>query len=406
MFISSVLLSMTLLGGGVHGDVASHAIPAWARRYNVNCSHCHSPAVPRLNATGIRFRWAGYRMPEDIGQPVEVDKVQNYIALRGRMRYNYAKTEGQPASNSSLSFHDATLFYAGPFGKNFGAFFEIEREAEDEVGLTAQVVGAWGKEESYGGFRAGQMHWILRTGLAGFDRPTGIGTPSPVDNPVTGAIPFRFSKDQIGVEAFYVLGRNRIAAQVLNGIDLSGAGDGTDPDNRKDFVVTDQFLFDEAGSGITGVGYYGTLKGVDPLAPDVLSHYWRLALSANKIVNDFEVQGTVVYGGDTDLPVVPTGMFTESTGRGLGYWFYGGYTFRLGKTAEEDGTPLTLFSRYEFADSDTRTGDNANRRIVGGVVLPVSLPEYLRLALEYTYDFPQGGLLKQHGLTGELMLNF
>lgn len=26
-------------------------IPAWARKYNMNCSGCHYPAAPRLNAT-------------------------------------------------------------------------------------------------------------------------------------------------------------------------------------------------------------------------------------------------------------------------------------------------------------------------------------------------------------------
>ena len=58
-------LSLLLLVGLLSGASASKAsaLPAWARRYNVNCSHCHAPAVPRLNATGIRFRWAGYRMP-------------------------------------------------------------------------------------------------------------------------------------------------------------------------------------------------------------------------------------------------------------------------------------------------------------------------------------------------------
>src|SRR6266540_7090048 len=52
---------------------ASHAlIPAWARKYNMNCSGCHYPAAPRLNATGIKFRWAGYRMPDAIGENVDV----------------------------------------------------------------------------------------------------------------------------------------------------------------------------------------------------------------------------------------------------------------------------------------------------------------------------------------------
>jgi hypothetical protein len=383
------------------------AIPAWARRYNVNCSHCHAPAVPRLNATGIRFRWAGFRMPEDIGQQVTVERVQNYISLRGRMRYNYAKTESQPASNSSFAFSDATLFYSGPFGKNYGAVFEFEREAEDNMELVAQLQSAWGTETSYGGLRFGQMHWLLREGLAGFDRPTGISTPLPVSNALTGGgIPFAFGNDQLGGEAYYMFGRNRISAEVLNGINAVGKGDEGDPDTKKDFVITDQYLLDEAGSGITAVGYYGTLVGADSLAPAATSHFWRLAVSANKIVNNFEVMGTVVYGKDSDLPVVGGGAFATPTVSGMGYWVYGGYTLRKGGADAEASAPLTLFGRYEYADPNSDVSNNARTRFVVGGVLPVSMPEYLRLALEYTLTTPQGGGLKQHGLSTELMLNF
>src|SRR6266511_3510947 len=137
MISLSLLTSAAVLGGStipndaltivlVRGFIAEHAadrfgsihagIPAWARRYNVNCSHCHTPAVPRLNATGMRFKWAGFRMPEDIVQSGEVQRIQNYISLRARVRYDYAKTEDQPASTSQFSFNDATLFYGGPFG--------------------------------------------------------------------------------------------------------------------------------------------------------------------------------------------------------------------------------------------------------------------------------------------------
>jgi hypothetical protein len=49
---------------------------------------------------------------------------------------------------------------------------------------------------------------------------------------------------------------------------------------------------------------------------------------------------------------------------------------------------------------------NGKRRIVAGWVLPVLRPEYLRAALEYGLDFPQGGGPKKHGLRAELMLNF
>ncbi|HSD30817.1 MAG TPA: hypothetical protein VLB49_02820 [Gemmatimonadales bacterium] len=376
------------------GTYAAHAsIPAWARKYNMNCSGCHYPAAPRLNATGIRFRWAGFRMPDEMGEKVDVTQLSNYISLRGRMRYEYSKSESQPVSTSAFTFNDATLFYAGPFGRNFSGFTELEREPSGEIGLVASIQGVWGKENSYRGFRAGQMHWLLRDGVAGFDRPTGVRTPNPVNSPVTAAIPFRFSADQLGVEGFLVSGRNRISVEVLNGIRTTGSGDPPDPDTDKDFAVTDQLLFDDAGSGLTAVGYYGTVKGLDPLASTLRSHFARFAISANKIVNRFEVLGGFVYGKDQDLPAGAADV------SGLGYWVSGQYMFPK--------SSLTVFGRYEFVDPNTDLSDNGSTRVVGGLVLPVGLPEYLRLALEAALDFPQAAAaLNRTGLTAELMLNF
>jgi len=398
---AAVVATSPAYGGGsstwVRSYTASYAahasIPAWARKYNMNCSGCHYPAAPRLNAAGIRFRWAGYRMPDEMGEKIDVTQVSNYVSLRGRMRYEYSKTESQPVSTSAFTFNDVTLFYGGPLGRNFAGFSELEREPSGEVGLVAHVMGVWGKEKSYGGFRAGQMHWLLRDGVAGFDRPTGVRTPNPVNSPVTAAIPFRFSADQLGVEGFLVSGRNRASVEVLNGIHTTGSGDPPDPDTEKDFAVTDQLLFDDAGSGLTAVGYYGTVKGLDPLASTLRSHFMRVAISANKIVNRFEILGGFVYGKDQDLPAAAADV------SGMGYWVSGQYMFPK--------SSLTVFGRYEFVDPNTDVSDNGSTRVVGGLVLPVGLPEYLRLALEGALDFPQAAAaLKRTGLTAELMLNF
>jgi hypothetical protein len=39
-----------------------HAIPAFARKYQISCQVCHSPAVPRLKAFGEEFANNGFRM--------------------------------------------------------------------------------------------------------------------------------------------------------------------------------------------------------------------------------------------------------------------------------------------------------------------------------------------------------
>lgn len=374
----------------------SHAlIPAWARKYNMNCAGCHYPAAPRLNATGIKFRWAGYRMPDEIGEKIDVTQLSNYISLRGRMRYDYSKTENENATNS-FSFNDVTLFYAGAFGKNFSSFIELEREPSGEVALVTNILGLWGKENAYRGFRVGQMHWLLRDGVAGFDRPTGIRTPTPLSGKLTGganSIPFTFSTDQLGVEWIYVAGRNRVSAEILNGIRPDGTGAPTDLDPEKDFVVTDQFLLDERGSGVTAVGYYGALKGVNVAVPTLRSHFLRVGLSANKIVNNFEVLGGFAWGKDQDLPLATPDI------SGVGYWVTGQYMFKQ--------SSLAVFGRYEFVDPNTDVADNGTTRFVLGGVMPIGLPEYLRFALEGALDSPQNAALpKRTALTAELMLNF
>jgi mono/diheme cytochrome c family protein len=46
----------------------AEAIPAWSRKYNADCTLCHS-AWPRLNRTGYLFRRLGYRMPQEVDAP-------------------------------------------------------------------------------------------------------------------------------------------------------------------------------------------------------------------------------------------------------------------------------------------------------------------------------------------------
>src|SRR5206468_127556 len=90
-----------------------------------------------------------------------------------------------------------------------------------------------GKEKSFGGFRIGQFHWLQREGLAGFDRPIGINTASPLGGKITASVPFSFNNDQVGVEGYYVAGNNRASVEILNGINPEGIGDEGDTDRKK-----------------------------------------------------------------------------------------------------------------------------------------------------------------------------
>lgn len=375
---------------------AAWAIPPWARKYSVNCSHCHYPAVPRLNATGIAFKWAGYRMPEEIGEKTDVEKIEEYLGTRMRIQYNYAKTRGEPTSESGISVPAASVFAAGPFGKNFGAYAELEREAEGSVDLVAEATGTWGRETSYGGLRLGTGHLLYGGAIAGLDRPTGIAAPLPMSQPTTAAVPFSFAGDHSAVEAFYVFGgRNRLSLRALTSL-RAAAPLGTEPEEggeeeeaepaagtKQDFAIANQFMWDAAGSGLTTVAYFGQVAGLDPLALDRSSRYVRVAATANKIVRNFELLGGYVYSRDRNLPVrVIDGLSVETQrATGSAYWASGQYFLPK--------TPLALYTRYEFLDPDTDAAADAQRRWVVGGVMPINVPEYLRLGLEYIVDRPQ-----------------
>ena len=380
----------------------AHAIPAWARKYNMNCSGCHLPTVPRLNATGIQFKWAGYRMPDEIGEQMEVKKIEEYLAARGILRYSYAKTEREPADENSLGIPTASVFAAGPVGARYGAFFEFEREAEGTVDLTGQAVAVWGKDKSFGGVRLAQGHILVGGAVAGFDRATGILTPLPLSAATTTAVPFRFSGDQSAIEAFYVLGgRNRTSVQLLNG--TVAAADEAEMEGRtstkKNWLVSNQLMWDDDGAGLTTIAYFGNAIGLDEANLDASSRFTRLAASANKYFGSVEILGGYVYSKDSRLPVGVAPAFPSSSITGSAFWVSGQYY--------APKTFWTVFGRYEFLDPNRDGSDDALRRFVVGSVLPVNVPEYIRLGVEYFRDMPQlSDLPRRHGITGEMQIAF
>lgn len=397
-FILMVPLAAAALG---FAPQSAGALPAWARKYNMNCSSCHFPTVPRLNATGFAFKWAGYRMPGEIGKNAEVKKIEEYLAARAVMQYVYTKTENEPADENGLVVPSASIFAGGAIGTNYGAYLEFERSPDGAIDLIGQISGVWGKENGFGGLRVGQGHLLVGGVVAGFDRPTGILSPLPLSEPLTRGVPFKFTGDAAGVEAFYVFrGMYRTSLLYANGLAAGGEEmEGGATPTSHDWVFTNQLMLDDIGAAVAAVGYFGAVRGLDAAQDDLKSRYYRLGLSANKYLGPFEAQAGYTYANNSRLPIGETLGFTSPKLSGNGYWLYGGYTVKP--------TFWTVYSRWEVLDPDRKTSDDAMRRFVFGSVLPVNVPEYLRLGLEYFLDTPQGsGALKRQGARAEVLLAF
>ena len=375
--IASLLVGAFLFGIlAIIGTGDVEAIPAWSRKYDMTCSRCHYPAVPRLNSDGQRFRRAGYRFPDEFKKPQDNKEVGEYISMRGRFRYSYTDPEFG-VEDSEFQFHDATFFYSGAITANFSAFFEVETEPEsgaNETTILAQVSALLGNPDRFWTFRIGQFHTFTRVGFGGFDRPSGISTPAIFNNKLTSINPFKLKEDQRGLEVAYVNKDIRILGQVLNGVDVNGDGNEgsgpSDTDKEKDSALAFEWILDDRASGLTALIYHGRID--DPTGALMLPTsngltFNRYALTANKVFGGgWDIMGGFVLSEDK-----PNGSEPDVDGEA--------YFFTLEKFFES--TQQTFFGRYDFVDVDTDIDNTDETRITLGWVFPFQ--EHIRFAVEY-----------------------
>ncbi|MBI4223937.1 MAG: hypothetical protein HY609_03305, partial [Deltaproteobacteria bacterium] len=163
--------SLALLAVWLYPAKEAKAIPAWARKYNADCSMCHT-MNPRLNAMGHKFRRLGYKLPDEFDSAEtkinaeELAKFTNYFGARGRPRIVYGKTPGA-TTNFDLQMHDVTLFYTGSVARNAGFFFELpfEPSAGNAFLEVGQILLNFGESDKFFFMRLGQMHQFSGVGF-------------------------------------------------------------------------------------------------------------------------------------------------------------------------------------------------------------------------------------------------
>src|SRR5258705_13928256 len=92
----------------------SHALPAFARRFNLACGACHS-AVPRLNAFGEAFHENGFKPPGTMWTPLPgtlSDAIRQGMAVwtRGEF-YERSDFSRGPTPRSGLAVPEHASIY-------------------------------------------------------------------------------------------------------------------------------------------------------------------------------------------------------------------------------------------------------------------------------------------------------
>jgi hypothetical protein len=134
------LVAVLVAVGAVVVPTAAHAIPAFARKYGVACSACHTN-WPRLNRFGINFRDNGYRMNRERDNPVTQGPGYFPLAFRSTVGYEYnantqvpvAPTASNPnglatTTTGTFGFLGLDILTAGTLGEQIGFLLVVEAQ--------------------------------------------------------------------------------------------------------------------------------------------------------------------------------------------------------------------------------------------------------------------------------------
>jgi hypothetical protein len=113
----------------------AHALPAFARRFNLACGACHS-AVPRLNAFGEAFHENGFKPPGTMWTPLPGtlhDAVTQGMAVWARGEFfEHSDFSQRPTPRGSFMVPEhASIYLAGPLTTSTSLFVELENTVHE-----------------------------------------------------------------------------------------------------------------------------------------------------------------------------------------------------------------------------------------------------------------------------------
>ncbi len=396
----------------------SHAIAAWARRYNADCVMCHT-MVPRLNQTGLKFRRLGYQMPDEFDNREhgyektweELSKFQDYVSVRARSGAIYRRQSGV----NTFSFSDAgapppdmTLFYAGPISRNISMFSEFAFDPDAAAFEVGQAMLHFGTSDRFFTVRSGKFHDFGKVGAGGLDRPIGISFNQAVTKFING---YRPRTDQIGVEAGYSWGGFTGLVQATNGIKPTGdaVGGEVDPNTQKDIGLLLEYLIPNHEASVSALFVYGQAPTPQnnagaAVAGAVPTKYARGYLFADYTFESIGLKPIVGFSIGSDNQFI-TGIGTTkaaltSGSRSTSWITFAEFDQRITDT-------LYGIARFNYFDPTNKAESSAGtaRTWVGTGGFAWSFQRYGKLTAEYTVT-DNKFQNTAHAVNAELQVNF
>ena len=217
----AVALFALLLTSGSKAE----AVPAFSRRFAVSCSACHT-TPPLLNATGYRFRAAGFRWPEAIGASESSERLNiiDYMSARIQVRYSAKSSKTGSTKTNAVDGLKLQALELYPFIGSWGKYFSANTKITFAPGTAPTIENAYlraavGNQSRFFSIRAGIFHPFDGYGAsdssATISRPFFQTTPSN-RNGSTFFTTWGF--DQSGAEVGLDYGRTSVRAALLKGL--------------------------------------------------------------------------------------------------------------------------------------------------------------------------------------------
>lgn len=375
---------------------SAQAVPAFAHKYEKNCSYCHT-AWPQLNAKGRKFKEMGYRLKEDLrGEDKDTPYLEGFPIGAVLVSRPYDKKSN--GEREMHGVHEAELFIAGAIDKNISTFVELEAEDENDWNVefghavlnyrqddAINVQLSWGPlffADPYGTivdhFSPTVSHYALVNGEGGIVNGPAAADFGGADGAGYDADNNEFSSGSLGDQRHNVVVNGRINKFFyiagISGVAGSTTGEKNAVLNgRLAYDITDDIMVGVlAASGQTTVSAGASAEkdvSFTRVGVDFMGDFGNSRLQAgyisgkdDQVTYNANTATFVDNGSSTDTVLSIQGMHTFKTEKGKPTW-----------------VPVARYENYTKNDGDDKYAD---------LILGVSyfLKENVKAMLEYKTD--------------------
>jgi hypothetical protein len=320
-----IVLAAGLMGlAAAPAPVAAEEIPAFARRYGVSCSLCHT-ALPRLSAFGEQFAGNGFRMaptepPRDtVGTGDDLLTVARQLPLALRLdayvnAYAYASDESGRTSSDLQTPYNLKILSGGAISEKLSYYLYFVLAERGEV---AGIEDAFVYLNDLGGLPLDIAVGQFQISDPMFKRELRLEYQDyAVYRARVGAQPADLTYDR-GIMAIADVAGFTLTAELLNGNGKGAAGE-----NRRLDDDPWKTLFGHVSRDILpnlrigAMGYWGRAERGDTAGAVVTNDLWMVGADATITAGPAELNVQYVHRRD-DTPTFTLGEATSRVSGGL-----------------------------------------------------------------------------------------